>query len=484
MTDFWDVARYVEDHPDNYKQRWRLAKKLYQAQEYRLALEHLQILKNEWMPKVNVLRFLAATYFRLKRYTEAIAELEKAIETWPEEVGLREQLAQALEMSGQRLDAARVWEGTLELMPNHPTARGAAARLRAETGASEPEPVPAGQDSVLMMATGQTCPNCGADNPDAFKRCWQCGATLAPATPLPTERAKAGGVREAGPFPWTLLGGLVTVVLMSMGVFLTLKHLALASQQAEGLMTVCSVDGLLAVRLVLARIVAGAAMLVGWPIALWVGLSLVRAEHSSGMRGTISGLLLAALAYLVLWAPVGLMPFAPLVPAAASLFLVLLVFRLELGQALLVWVVQGLLVLFLGAGAFLTIEGPAPFQQFAAISRYAAHHDAEAPAMFALPPVQTPVALAIQWESTGSPWLDKKARQVELRIRSKGDAAPVTVELRRDSQTVVYQRLGSNPSKLTVDIEAGQAYQLVLGGEEGVEVEVTIFGVLTPNLGP
>ena len=54
MTDVWDIAQYVEAHPDNNEQRWRLAKKLYMAWEYRLALEHLQVLKNEWDRNINV----------------------------------------------------------------------------------------------------------------------------------------------------------------------------------------------------------------------------------------------------------------------------------------------------------------------------------------------------------------------------------------------------------------------------------------------
>lgn len=84
MAEVWDIAKYVEEHPDDYEQRWRLAKKLYAAWEYRLALEHLQVLRNEWQKRLNVVRYLAATYYRLGRYDEAVAELREAIETWPQ----------------------------------------------------------------------------------------------------------------------------------------------------------------------------------------------------------------------------------------------------------------------------------------------------------------------------------------------------------------------------------------------------------------
>ncbi len=71
MSDVWELAAYVEDHPGDHQQRWRLAKKLYAEREYLLALENLQVLNKEWTPKLNVQRYLAATYYRLGRYTEA-----------------------------------------------------------------------------------------------------------------------------------------------------------------------------------------------------------------------------------------------------------------------------------------------------------------------------------------------------------------------------------------------------------------------------
>ena len=130
MADIWDIARYVESNPDDHEQRWRLAKKLYTAWEYRLALEHLQILKNEGPRRMNILRYLGATYYRLGRYEEAIKELQGALEFWPEEIGLYEQLARVLEIAGDQIRAAEMWEKALALDPHHPMAAHAAARLR------------------------------------------------------------------------------------------------------------------------------------------------------------------------------------------------------------------------------------------------------------------------------------------------------------------------------------------------------------------
>jgi tetratricopeptide (TPR) repeat protein len=133
MAEIWDIARYVEANPDDHEQRWRLAKKLYTAWEYRLALEHLKILKNEGQERINILRYLAATYYRLGRYDEATAELREAIGIWPDEIGLTEQLARVLEIAGDHPGAADMWERTLDLDPHHPMAAHAAARLRSST---------------------------------------------------------------------------------------------------------------------------------------------------------------------------------------------------------------------------------------------------------------------------------------------------------------------------------------------------------------
>ncbi|MEK7795771.1 MAG: hypothetical protein AAB353_14635, partial [Candidatus Hydrogenedentota bacterium] len=82
MADVWELQQWVEGHPDRFDQRWRLAKKLFLAWEYRLALEHLLVLKNEWDRRPNVVRYLAATYYRLGRYEEAIEELRAATQSW------------------------------------------------------------------------------------------------------------------------------------------------------------------------------------------------------------------------------------------------------------------------------------------------------------------------------------------------------------------------------------------------------------------
>ncbi len=89
MTEIWDIQRYVEAHPEDSEQCWHLAKKLYMAWEYRLALDHLQVSQNDWSHRLNVRRYLSASYYRLGRDDEAATELNAAIIEWPDEIGLR-----------------------------------------------------------------------------------------------------------------------------------------------------------------------------------------------------------------------------------------------------------------------------------------------------------------------------------------------------------------------------------------------------------
>ena len=174
MAEIWDVAAHVESNPDDHAQRWRLAKKLYSAHEYRLALEHLNILKKEWTPKMNVHRYLAATYFRLGRYEEAINELEDSIQEWPDEIGLREQLAYVLKADKQYERTLDAWKAVLKLQPDHAIAKKSIQKLKsvmekgeeAHEADTKLDPMVMEQDDIPTPPPmpGMECPKCGAQN--------------------------------------------------------------------------------------------------------------------------------------------------------------------------------------------------------------------------------------------------------------------------------------------------------------------------------
>jgi len=488
MTDIWEITQYVEAHPDDHEQRWRLAKRLYRADEHRLALEHLQILRREWTLKVNVSRYLGATLLRLNRHGEAIKELEGAIGTWPNEIALREQLARALEVSERRAEASEAWKKIQALKPDHPLAQDALARLAAAGEDGQPEPALA--DSTVLMLPRQACPSCGWQNPHGVEECWQCATALAPEETLAGE-TPAGEETVAPPWwrrvNWTALGGVGAAALILAGVFLTARHAPIARQHAAGLVTIRDVHGLLATGLVLARAVVGVVLMVAWPVGLWLGLGLVRTEAEvSAAEVTVWGVFLAGLAYVLSWAPIPWIACAVAVPGVAAFGIVCGAFQVKVRRAAVVWLVQGLLVLLVSGATFVVIEGPRPFQEFSAIRAYAARHDSvEAPGEFPLlSEVCERATMTLEWGSTGSGWLDEKAAQVEFRIEASAEAGPITVKLRRDSETIVYEDFEACPSRFVVHVQPGQAYQLILDVPAGADARVTVFGVLIPRVAP
>lgn len=177
MADVEEIREYVESHPDDHKQRWRLAKKLYNAWDYRSALEHLLLLREIWPDQVPVMRYLAATYYRLGKYEEASEVLHTAIEGHPDDASLVEQLAKVYEGGGQTDKAIEAWNKVLEIKPTSRKAEEALERLgmamgtMASTMASDmmrQDMSDHGDDTVI------TCPHCGARNDVFSHRCSRC----------------------------------------------------------------------------------------------------------------------------------------------------------------------------------------------------------------------------------------------------------------------------------------------------------------------
>jgi len=176
MADVEEIRAYVESHPDDHKQRWRLAKKLYNSWDYRSALEQLQILKEVWPEQVPVMRYLAATYYRLGKYDEAAEILVEAIKDHPDDASLLEQLAKVHEGGGKTTKAVEVWTRVMELKPSK-TAEEALERLGMAVGTMASTMVSTVVDSENSDHGDDTliiCPHCGAGNDVFSERCARC----------------------------------------------------------------------------------------------------------------------------------------------------------------------------------------------------------------------------------------------------------------------------------------------------------------------
>ena len=82
-------------------------------------------------------RYLAATFYRLGRYTEAEEYLLKTIQQWPEESGPIEQLAHVYRVDGKLKEALDAWRRVIALEPGHALAERAIKNLEAAVAKSE-----------------------------------------------------------------------------------------------------------------------------------------------------------------------------------------------------------------------------------------------------------------------------------------------------------------------------------------------------------
>lgn len=488
MTEIWDLARFVEDHPDDRDQRWRLAKKLYTAWEYRLALEHLKVLKNEWPQKINVRRYLAATHYRLGRYEEAIEELEGSLTTWPEEVGLHEQLARVLEIAGKREEAAAAWEHIASLDPHHPIAKNAAKRLHERILKDAREDLRLNEsDSGIDLSPGQVCPNCGAQNSDEFERCWQCHAVLLAghegphATPAPVRRTPIVSQETSA-----LMMGLAALGLLSFGFLLTIQLLFGGEGTHAPTHTLYQ---LFAVDLAYTRILMGVALLLVWPCALWVALSLVQYEERIPASViNLTGLLSALLLYCGTWLPADLLPLAILVPMAVSLALIAATFRLGPAKTFVVWIAQSVVILMMSVLLLVLVEAWQtkrlfnPLKEARAVMAYAeAQRTGSRQGSYTLEPTVAPYTQKLRWRSTGSDWLDTRARNVLITVQIEAAATDVKFELRDETGTRVFEFLRGPSWTLEYAFETGQTYEIVVNAPEGTPVSVTLSGLLVPE---
>lgn len=222
MADVDEIRAYVESHPDDHKQRWRLAKKLYNAWDYRSALEHLVQLREVWPDQVPVVRYLAATYYRLGKYDEAEAELTRALKEHPQEYSLLEQLAKVYEGGGRTDQAIETWTRVLEIKPSK-TAEEALERLGMAMGtmastmatSATQEISSHGNDTVIV------CPHCGESNDVFTKRCSRCHGEfeqLKDNVPAPQELV----LPHAGIAGWVFAVSFLLVAAIAAAVFYVL----------------------------------------------------------------------------------------------------------------------------------------------------------------------------------------------------------------------------------------------------------------------
>jgi tetratricopeptide (TPR) repeat protein len=484
----WDLARFVELHPEDYEERWRLAKKMYLSWEYRHALDHLLVLKNEWTPRLNVRRYLAATYYRLGRYDDASAELEEAIGRWPEDVGLREQLARVKEIAGDRAGASAVWEDIAELSPAHPTAHSAIKRLLQKPGSSPREDLGiADSDSGVNLKIGVVCPQCGAQNSNDEARCWQCNEPLSHVSPPPMRRAARKNAPVVfGPSIEMLvtITGIVGMVFAAISVYLSIR-LMLGDRGTGAHIGYSDLWDLYQHGMGRTRLALGAALYIGFPAALWLAISHLDVKlRVPPAFLTLTAFATAGIAYVCTWLPANALWLGALMPPLASALLIIGAAQIPRRQAVSVWAMHLGIVAVIVLAVFLSAER-LQFGRFynplTEIPRVLAYINTASPgagdAPFIAEDTIVPIAQRMRWESTGSGWLDARAGETVFTVTSK-HFSQLIFEIKDSTGTVEYKDLRSERWTTTFPVKPNEVYEIFVRGPEGVQATLEVSGLM------
>jgi len=518
MSDIWDIAETVEKNPDDHSQRWRLAKQLYGSWEYDQALGHLIMLKQKWEPRLNVRRYLAACLFRLGRHEEAVAELREAIELWPDEVGLHEQLTRVFESMGAHARAREVWQEIQRRNPDHPLAAKAITKLRRREAAAA-EPAVAGIRAARDLAGTSTpphqskgpldeddgyfssqvseqdredfretlaCPRCGAANVGTVTRCWQCGGRIAedPFSEFDRTEEPDAGV-PFSPETMSMAAIAAVVALLLAGLYLTLSMLGTSGP--GGVRAVRTVWELYEQQIGYSRALTGLVTIVFWPFAFWLAVLMVPSPKPvPGMLTALAGLLMGSLAYAASFLPAPLTLLTVFLPMVLSLMLVLSTFGMPVGRAVGVWAIQYVLVFLAGAGTFVVSESfllqePLnPVTEVAALARFVGAAGM-APGSYRFHQDKVPVSQDIVWHNTGSEWLDRRADTVAFTVKSEREGAQLKFQIYDETGARVFDYVQDRMYTRLFSVVPGKKYTVAVSGQTGEGVQVILEGLLRPE---
>ncbi len=500
MADTWEIAAYVEEHPDDHPQRWRLAKKFYAEHEYRHALDHLNVLKHEWTPKLNVRRYIAATYYRLGRYEEAALELEEALGEWPDDIGLREQLAHIYQADGKLERALEVWEYVLKRFPDNTMAQKAVHKIKVSLAFKQPpdaqdkqgsfssDPGDQGDVDGPLPMPGAICSKCGARNSDEFDSCWRCGQPIqlrdAPFFNTPS-------IEAHGPLllrPETLVFTALLLLLGLLAIIVWLGLLLLFRYQEAADMPMAAIADIYDQVLAPSRIATGVSLLIVWPLVLQALLRLFRVTPiPPSMLVYLTGLILGAITFFFLLLPAPMVIPGIALPLLLSLGLLLVGVKMKVTKALSAWLIQAIVIGTLGVSVFWLTE----CRMFGAIFNpitevKAIHAYMRAPTLqhditpVRLPNAITPIRQKVMWRATGSDWLDARASKVSLILRLEAESSVLRFQIYEGSDLRCHEEVGpTQNTTIFYNVVPNTVYEIVVAGEENTIAQVIVQSPLT-----
>ncbi|MCX8065678.1 MAG: tetratricopeptide repeat protein [Candidatus Hydrogenedentes bacterium] len=466
-----DLLDYVEKNPKDYEKRWILAKKLYQNKDYHLALEHLRVLKEEWEPKVNVIRFLSAALYRLGKYEEAIEELRNAIKHWPDEQGLYEQLGRVLVTAQRYEEALNVYEELIKIVPNHRWAQLAVDKLKRilerKTLKRKTYPVILATDFDLLPET--ICKRCGADNPKEEKRCWKCGETLSKSTnppTIPSEGTQRNLYIMLTPEILTLALGIILVSSLALNLFLSIKFWINPTPNSS--QPSLSFWELYQNQLIYTRILTGFGLISASYLFVKLGFKLLGIKDKiSPNIVVITSLLIASFYFLCTWLPKDLIVWGIIFTPFITFILIFGALGIPPLKALnltLFYVSSTILFVILSSSIIESYRLRTfinPITQFPSVVKYFANQKEKFPLTVLISsPDGLPIKKDFTLESSGSYWLDLRAKEIQISLffeRSDG----FTLEINKgETNPIIYDKLKSEKWITKCTLQEGDTYTI------------------------
>ena len=493
MATIWDIEEHLAEKPRDDAARWTLIKRYYAAAEYRKALDHLEILREQRPLRINECRYFGATLYRLGRFSEAERVLAETVARWPDEIQLYEQLSRVQEAGG-RFDAALdTWKRILERQPDHPLGERALRRLKRKMDQDQKREVTRSRRLFTTSLETRDCPKCGVINTEIAIRCWQCGTRLRDPepgafsetdteddTPLPRSTdSRAVPPETAGAMLMLFATGLAVLCAVLVVLGFGVKY----GDTPEWVPL--SVSDVFQWRARGGRIAMYLALLAGWPAALRVGMAAfsIRPRFLPMGIAHLFGIVLAELFCALSFLPGQGLVLAGVVTGACSLLGMMVLLELPPAQALGAWAVHVILVALVAAGTFFVTESYivgewlSPPRELAAIvraSRTGGSYETLAGT--------TPLEARVTWTGTGSAWLDRRAPEVRLTVLCE--------KLARNTSLQVYDETGAKLFDYIQDIRhvtrftpvPDRTYRVVLGGETGVRISLLMESLLGMSL--
>ena len=491
MADIEKLYKYVKKHPYHYVERWALAKKLYKTGQYEKAIRHLEILDRDWEPKVSLTRYLAATYSRLSRSEEAVQALKLGLKNFPDELPMLEQLSTMLKKTGKDEEALDILAKINEIDPNYRFPENAKRQLE-EKRLQKYRNAPGVSKTVKPSTSGITCSKCGAQNKDDLLQCWQCKAGLTvvirdgiedllsiktESDDLVESRMTAISPPKKSEKSIHTFSIYMSILLAIFGGYLTYNVLSLTELRESGYTISTTYQEWLYVDLINTRLGIGVLLLIFSPFILNGAYYIAGVNRFLREEIFAQSMLLFTSAYLLAWVPsIGFWGWL-LILLFGTFCMLFYLFGQQWKILLSVSTIHWALVSALLGVSLIVFQGMGSLTQWPAILAYSSENDSRSVSTVEQ---SLPIAKTIQWESTGSAWLDEYFEQNIVHIKAKDAEGEPSYEIQLkgdDGSTIIYENILLSDRQFALDtLKAGVAYTLEIRSDTQSTLEIKILG--------